>query len=199
MTINNKTILVLAIAAAFVAGTITTGTIVNAQVVNDVVTACVDAKGKVRIVDDVKECNVDKETGYIWNADNDPTNELQNWSNLPGIPVDIADGDDQRSEAEVDAFVADNGFSVGPHTSPGIIDTYLEIVNFNCFPNAECQAFAHCTSGDLVTGGGAKVPFSQSLAINEPSDEDTWTGGFFNSESVDVTLTVTAVCADITP
>ena len=27
-------------------------------------------------------------------ADNDPTNELQDWSNLPGIPADIADGDD---------------------------------------------------------------------------------------------------------
>jgi hypothetical protein len=27
-------------------------------------------------------------------ADADPTNELQNWSNLPGIPSDIADGDD---------------------------------------------------------------------------------------------------------
>lgn len=26
-------------------------------------------------------------------ADADPTNELQNWSNLPGIPADIADGD----------------------------------------------------------------------------------------------------------
>lgn len=27
-------------------------------------------------------------------ADADPTNELQDWSNLPGIPTDIADGDD---------------------------------------------------------------------------------------------------------
>lgn len=27
-------------------------------------------------------------------ADADPTNELQNWTNLPGIPTDIADGDD---------------------------------------------------------------------------------------------------------
>jgi hypothetical protein len=34
-------------------------------------------------------------------ADADPTNELQNWSNLPGIPADIADGD-QVNDADAD-------------------------------------------------------------------------------------------------
>ena len=27
-------------------------------------------------------------------ADADPANELQDWSNLPGIPADLLDGDD---------------------------------------------------------------------------------------------------------
>ena len=35
-------------------------------------------------------------SGFITNpndADSDPTNELQDWNSLPGIPIDIADGD----------------------------------------------------------------------------------------------------------
>jgi len=48
----------------------------------------------------------------IDDADADPTNELQNWTTLPGIPADIADGDDntQLTETEVDAMVQNNGF-----------------------------------------------------------------------------------------
>lgn len=35
-------------------------------------------------------------------ADNDPTNELQNWSNLPGIPAGLADGVDDVDDADND-------------------------------------------------------------------------------------------------
>ena len=35
-------------------------------------------------------------------ADNDPTNELQNWSNLPGIPADFSDGVDNVDDADND-------------------------------------------------------------------------------------------------
>jgi hypothetical protein len=43
--------------------------------------------------------------GYITSpddADNDPTNELQNWSNLPGIPADFSDGTDDVDDADND-------------------------------------------------------------------------------------------------
>lgn len=35
-------------------------------------------------------------------ADADPTNELQNWSNLPGIPADFADNTDDVDDADAD-------------------------------------------------------------------------------------------------
>ncbi len=59
-----KTILILIIAAAFVAGTLTTATIVNAQ--GDTIQACIDKKGKVRIVDSPADCK-NNETPLEWN------------------------------------------------------------------------------------------------------------------------------------
>ena len=49
-------------------------------------------------------------------ADNDPTNEIETWGTLAGIPADLQDGDDntQLNEAEVDAFVANNGYITSP-------------------------------------------------------------------------------------
>jgi len=63
----SKTILVLAITAAFVAGTITTATIVNAQ--GDTITACVNNKSQgkdLRIVDSADDCR-NNEAAIEWN------------------------------------------------------------------------------------------------------------------------------------
>ena len=38
----------------------------------------------------------------IDDADADPTNELQDWSNLPGIPAELADGTDDVDDADAD-------------------------------------------------------------------------------------------------
>ena len=49
----------------------------------------------------------------VYDGDSSDTNELQNWSNLPGIPADFADNvdnDTQLSESQVDDFVANNGY-----------------------------------------------------------------------------------------
>ena len=64
-----KTILILAIAAAFVAGTLTTATIVTAE--GDTIQACIDKKGKVRIVDSPADCK-NKETPIEWNIQGPP-------------------------------------------------------------------------------------------------------------------------------
>ena len=58
-------------------------------------------------------------------ADNDPTNEIETWATLAGIPADIADGDDntQLSEAEVDAYVANNGYLMN---LSGVSETMIE-------------------------------------------------------------------------
>ena len=41
-------------------------------------------------------------TDNVDDADADPTNELQDWSNLPGIPTDFSDGTDDVDDADAD-------------------------------------------------------------------------------------------------
>ena len=74
--------------------------------------------------------------GYITSpddADADPTNELQDWSNLPGIPADIQDGDDntQLSETEVDNFVANNGYITNPDDADADPTNELQDLSLN--------------------------------------------------------------------
>ena len=67
-----KTIMILAIAAAFVAGTLTTASIVTAE--NDVIIACVhnNSNGNnVRIVDSPDDCR-NNETPVQWNTQGPP-------------------------------------------------------------------------------------------------------------------------------
>ncbi|MBN2773567.1 MAG: hypothetical protein JXR31_04915, partial [Prolixibacteraceae bacterium] len=47
----------------------------------------------LKVTDNGGELSVDL-SSLINDNDSDPTNELQSWSTLPGIPADIADGDD---------------------------------------------------------------------------------------------------------
>ena len=68
-----------------------------------------------------------------------------NWIDIVGIPADIADGDDDThlTEAEVDAFVSNNGFSTEPHTVD--TDTLYSGVDF-------ATSNQNCAVGNVVTG-----------------------------------------------
>jgi uncharacterized protein YjbI with pentapeptide repeats len=68
-----------------------------------------------------------------------------NWADIVGIPEDIADGDDDThlTEAEVDAFVSNNGFSTEPHTVD--TDTLYSGVDF-------ATSNQNCAVGNVVTG-----------------------------------------------
>ncbi|MEE2829694.1 MAG: hypothetical protein VX498_10955 [Myxococcota bacterium] len=54
----------------------------------------------------------------LWFCDTDNQTTTLPWSALSGVPADLADGDadTQLTEAQVDAYVADNGYSQGAHT-----------------------------------------------------------------------------------
>ncbi len=54
-------------------------------------------------------------------ADHDPTNELQDWSNLPGIPADLLDGDDFR-DADYDPTNELQKWSNLPGIPPDLLD-----------------------------------------------------------------------------
>jgi hypothetical protein len=68
-----------------------------------------------------------------------------NWIDIVGIPADIADGDDDThlTEAEVDTFVSNNGFSTEPHTVD--TDTQYSGVDF-------ATSEQSCDLGSVVTG-----------------------------------------------
>ena len=91
---------------------------------------------------------------------------LISWNSLKDVPADIADGDDdtQLTETEVDAFVANNGFSTGSHTVD--TDTQLTETEVDAFVanngfstgshtvDTNTNAATLCTTGEYLDGDG---------------------------------------------
>ena len=107
-------------------------------------------------------------------ADADPTNELQNWSNLPGIPADLLDGDDV-DDADADPMneiqdisLAGNNLSITSGSSVdlsgyldntdaqtlSLVGTSLSISNGNSVTLADGD-ITDVIAGDGLTGGGS--------------------------------------------
>ena len=80
----------------------------------------------------------------VEDADSDPTNEIETWSTLAGIPSDILDGDDdtdtQLSEAQVDAFANNNGYLTSETHLSGVSNTAL-----NANRNLNTVSYTHLT------------------------------------------------------
>lgn len=98
-------------------------------------------------------------------ADNDPTNELQDWSTLPGIPADIADGDDvDDADADPNNEIQDlelNGNTLSLTNDATTVDlsSYLD--------NTDAQTLSLAGSDLSISGGNS---------VTLPSGADTdWT------------------------
>ncbi|MEZ5040645.1 MAG: hypothetical protein R2828_12145 [Saprospiraceae bacterium] len=93
--------------------------------------------------------------------DKDPTNELQDWSNLPGIPADIADGD-QVDDADADPVneiqvLSQDGANVTLSKDGGTIS----INDADADPANELEMPTDAQAGDIVYYDGTswkKVP-----------------------------------------
>jgi len=131
---TSKTIIAGLIVIAFVAGSITTGTMAFA------------APGDQGKPFEALQAAIDDLQTQIDSI----TTGVVDWFVITNIPADIADGDDdtQLSEAEVDAFVANNGFSTGAHT----VDT-------------NTNAATLCSAGEYLDGDGTckAIPSADNL------------------------------------
>ncbi len=116
--------------------------------------------------------------GAMWkgigdDADADPTNELQNWSNLPGIPSDISDGDDVN-DADADPAneiqtlsLSESNLSISG--TPGSID--LSSIEDNDWT----------TSGtDLSNANTGNI----GIGTNSPSNKLTVDGNLLVTQSI---------------
>ncbi|MFC1691621.1 hypothetical protein ACFL0W_05570 [Nanoarchaeota archaeon] len=89
----------------------------------------------IGVAADYDECSDLTACGFL-SAESDPTvlasvKDGVDWTELSGVPADIADGDDdtQLNEAQVDAFVANNGY-LSAETDPTVLASVKDGVDW---------------------------------------------------------------------
>jgi len=87
----------------------------------------------------------------INDADSDPTNELQDWSSLPGIPADIADGD-AVDDADADPTNELQDWSTLPGIPADIADGDA-VDDADADPTNELQTIVSSQQHNLITAG----------------------------------------------
>lgn len=126
-------------------------------------------------------------------ADNDPTNELQDWSTLPGIPADIADGDD------VDDADADPSNELQTISRSGSTITLSN--GGGSFTDSIGIDVQGATPGDLLYWNGSEwaiVPVGsagQTLQLNVNGIPE-WMGSGYASVTTDPASNIGATQAD---
>ena len=76
-------------------------------------------------------------------ADADPTNELQDWSNLPGIPAGLADGTDDVDDADADPTNELQDWSSLPGIPSGLSDGTDDVDDADSDPTNELQDWSN--------------------------------------------------------
>ena len=80
-------------------------------------------------------------TDNVDDADADPTNELQNWSNLPGIPADFSDGTDDVDDADNDPTNELQNWSNLPGIPAGFSDGVDNVDDADADPTNEIETW----------------------------------------------------------
>lgn len=122
-------------------------------------------------------------SGFITNpndADSDPTNELQDWSNLPNIPADFSDNIDDVDDADSDPTNELQNWSNLPNIPADFSDNIDDVNDADADSTNELQNLSVSTSGDtlyLQNGGFVIIPGIS--AANAPALEigDSYQGG----------------------
>ncbi len=114
-------------------------------------------------------------------ADNDPTNELQDWSTLPNIPTDIADGDDVGT-GDITGVTAGIGLSGGGISGDVTLDVDTSIiqnrVTGSCSVGSSISAInldgtVSCETDDVGTGDITAVSGGEGIIGGSTSGDAT--------------------------
>ncbi len=136
--------------------------------------------------------NINGELEAYIDADSDPTNELQNWSNLPGIPAAIADGIDDVNDADFDPANELQDWSNLPGIPAGFSDDVDHVDDADADSTNELitTVILNNTDLEITDAGGTKTIDLSSLA---GIDSTTVT----DSDNIDLTLTDSEITATI--
>ncbi len=112
-------------------------------------------------------------TGNIDDADADPTNELQDWSNLPGIPAGFADGVDDVDDADNDPTNELQDWTTLPNIPAGFADDIDNVDDADADPTNELQDWSNLPG---IPAGFADGVDDVDDADNDPTNElQDWT------------------------
>ena len=128
----------------------------------------------------------------IDDADADPTNELQDWNNLPGIPTDFSDGTDAVNDADFDPTNELQDWSNLPGIPAAFDDDMDDVNDADSDPNNELitTAILNGTDLEITDAGGTKIIDLSSLT---GMDSTTVT----DSDNIDFTLTNNDISAQV--
>ena len=101
-------------------------------------------------------------------ADGDPTNELQDWSNLPGIPAGFADGTDDVDDADNDPTNELQDWSNLPGIPAGFADGTDDVDDADNDPTNELQDWSNLPG---IPAGFADGTDDVDDADNDPTNE----------------------------
>ncbi|MFT4536951.1 MAG: N-acetylneuraminic acid mutarotase [Saprospiraceae bacterium] len=136
--------------------------------------------------------NINGELEAYIDADSDPTNELQNWSNLPGIPTDFSDGTDDVNDADFDPTNELQDWSNLPGIPSDFSDGIDDVNDADFNPNNELITTAILNGTDLeITEAGA----TKTVDLSSLGGIDSTT--VTDSDNIDFTLTGNDITAQI--
>lgn len=108
------------------------------------------------IVSSITQIDIDNwDNDQVDDADNDPTNEIETWSTLSGIPADIADGDDVGT-GDITGVTAGTGLSGGGTTGSVTL-------------NVDTSSIQNRVTGSCISGSSIRV-ISSSGTVTCESD-----------------------------
>lgn len=115
-------------------------------------------------------------------TDNDPTNELQSWSTLPGIPADFADNTDNVSDADADPTNELQSWNTLPGIPADFADNTDNVNDADANPSNEgsLSVSAGTATNAIInsnTSGsvGVTIAVGNGLGINETGNTITLT------------------------
>ncbi len=115
--------------------------------------------------------NINGELEAYIDADSDPTNELQDWSNLPGIPAAIADGIDDVDDADADPTNELQDWSNLPGIPAAFSDNTDDVNDADFDPANEIQTISKMGNTITLSNSGGTFTDDVNDADFDPTNE----------------------------